>query len=119
MVEKSNLIEKGIYWYVFVPAIGINLQSVKLELLELEKFSDGVPFFRVLKGPEDNRFSTVGIELEDSDYANLFYLEDEIDAKKLWVKEFFKKFKEINGIDVPDFIALYKQFQQENPECLI
>lgn len=119
MVEKHKLIEKGAYWYVFVPAIGINLQSVRVEQLGLEKFVDGVPVFRVLRGPEHNRFSTVGISLNDSDYTNLFYLEDEIQAKKLWVREYFKRFKEINSIDVPDFIELYKQFQKENPECLI
>ncbi len=119
MVNKSDLKENELYWYVYIPPGGINLQVVKMEMLMVEKLHPVEPVFKVMRGGYEDNFATVGIELEDEDYANLFYLNQKDDAEKLWAKEFFKNFNNIHGMEFSDFVTLYKRIQVEHPEWII
>ena len=119
MVEKFNLVEDEMYWYVYVPPKGINLQVVKMEKLLLEKMDTENPLFKVMREEYGNGFSTIGVELEDEEYEHLFYLDQKDDAEKLWAKEFFKNFNDVYGMEFSEFVVLYKKIQDEYPEWII
>lgn len=118
-MKKENVLESEIYWFVFVPVTGINLQTVRLERLFVEHIKDGEPLFKIIRGEGDNEFLSVGIVLEEHDYDRLFEFNNKAAAERRWTKEFFKHFKKINGIEIAEFISHYKQLESENPEWLI
>lgn len=119
MVEISELVEGSLYWYVYVSPKGLNLQSVRLEVIRLEKLNNDDCDFKVIRKGGDNIFPTVAIRLEDEDYANLFHITQKDLAEKVWAKEFFKNFSYIHGMEFSDFVTLYRRIQTEHPEWII
>ncbi len=118
-MQKSDLREGEVYWYVYVPPKGINLQVVRLEKLYLDKIIDDIPSFRVLREFNGEGILTVGMVVEDDRFKYLFPLTEKDDAEKVWAREFFLSFRDILGIEFSHFVTLYKRIQDEHPEWII
>ncbi len=118
-MQKSDLEEGAIYWYVYVPPKCINLQVARLEKLYLDKMTDDIPSFRVLRENNGEEFLTLNMIVEDENFVFLFPFDKKDDAEKIWAREFFLSFRDAYGLEFSHFVTLYKRIQDEHPEWII